>query len=178
MAQYNNGEIAPNFSSISKYSPNPSYLDRISETYTGAPSWNTSIGEAFNGSSVLGDATDNSGGSIFGGLSKVFGGDGSPMKLDWLNKDTMSTLSGLAQGAGSLWSAYNAAKQFGLAKDQFKFSKNAFNANFANQAKMINSQLEDRQRARIGGTGDNNAAGNYESLGTYMAKNKVNGAAV
>jgi hypothetical protein len=175
MAQYNNGEIAPNFSSISKYSPNPSYLDRISETYTDAPSWNTSIGEAFNGSSILDNATGNSGDSW---LKSIFGGNTPSMNLDWLNKDTMSTLSGLAQGAGSLWSAYNAAKQFGLAKDQFKFSKNAFNANFANQAKMINSQLEDRQRARIGGTGDNNAAGNYESLDTYMAKNKVNGAAV
>lgn len=103
---------------------------------------------------------------------------GNGTNLDWLNKDTMSTLSGLAQGAGSLWNAFNASKQFDLAKDQFKFSKGAFNANFANQAKNINAQLEDRQRARIGGTGDNNAAGNYQSLEAYMKQNRVNGAPV
>lgn len=103
---------------------------------------------------------------------------GNGTNLDWLNKDTMSTLSGLAQGAGSLWNAFNASKQFDLAKDQFKFSKGAFNANFANQAKLVNAQMNDRQRARIGGTGDNNASGQYESLASYSAKNNVNGAPI
>lgn len=103
---------------------------------------------------------------------------GKGFNLDWLNKDTMSTLSGLAQGAGSLWNAFNASKQFDLAKDQFKFSKGAFNANFANQAKLVNAQMNDRQRARIGGTGDNNASGQYESLASYSAKNNVNGAPI
>lgn len=113
-----------------------------------------------------------------GPTGAVPAGGNTSLLPDWLNKDTMSTLGGLAQGAGSIWAAFNAGKQLDLAKDQFKFSKGAFNANFANQAKIVNSQLEDRQRARIGGTGDGNVGGNYESVGTYLNKNAVSGAAI
>lgn len=96
----------------------------------------------------------------------------------WLNKGNTDMLGSLASGAGSIWNAYNGMQQAKLAKEQFKFSKGAFNANFANQAKTLNTGMEDRQQARIGGTGDNNAAGNYDSVATYMDKNRINGAPI
>lgn len=100
--------------------------------------------------------------------------------MDWLgkNKDGFAVGGAILQGAGSLWSAWNGFQQNKQAEKQFAFEKQAYNTNLANQAQTINTQLEDRQRARIGGTGDGNASGNYESLNTYMANNKVDGTAL
>lgn len=69
------------------------------------------------------------------------------------------------QGLGNL---YMGMKQYGLAKDQLQFSKDAFNKNFAVQAQMTNSNLEDRQRARVASN-----PGAYQSVGDYMAQNRV-----
>lgn len=171
MAINSAGQYYPDFRSIANYSNASNALDN----YDIAPNFNVDGGDAITANIPSMEAIAG-GGGWFDGLKNIFGGEGGTPS--WLNKDTMSTLGGLAQGAGSLWNAYNASKQFKLAQDQFDFTKGAFNANFANQAKNINAQLEDRQRARIGGTGDNNAAGNYQSLEAYMDQNKVNGAPV
>lgn len=77
----------------------------------------------------------------------------------------LGTGSGILQGLGS---AYMGMKQYGLAKDQLQFSKDAFNKNYAAQAKMTNSMLEDRQRARMASN-----PGAYQSVGDYMAKNGI-----
>lgn len=66
---------------------------------------------------------------------------------------------------GSALNAYNAYKSNKLAKDQFNFQKQAWQANFNNQRKMTNSQLEDRQKARVA----NNPIQN-ESVDSYMRK--------
>ena len=70
----------------------------------------------------------------------------------------------IAAGKGLL-DGYLGMKQFGLAKDQFKFQKNAFNKNFEAQQKTTNSQLEDRQNAR-------NAVnpGAHQSTAEYMSR--------
>lgn len=76
-------------------------------------------------------------------------------------------------GFGNVMGGFNALaglKQLGLAEDTFKFNKEAFSTNLSNQAKTINSQLEDRQRARIASSPDS-----YESLSSYMDKNRVSG---
>lgn len=80
--------------------------------------------------------------------------------------NVMGGFNALAGGVN----AYTGLKQLGLAEDTFKFNKEAFSTNLANQAKTINSQLEDRQRGRIA-----NNPGAYESLATYMDKNRVSG---
>ena len=72
---------------------------------------------------------------------------------------------GLIQGLGS---AYMGMKQYGLAKEQLQFSKDAFNKNYAAQRQTMNTQLEDRQRARVAA---NPSA--YQSVGDYMAKNGI-----
>lgn len=67
---------------------------------------------------------------------------------------------GTAQGLGSI---YMGMKQSELQKDSLNFQKDAFNKNYAAQKSQINSQLEDRQRARIASN-----SGAYQSVGDYM----------
>lgn len=61
--------------------------------------------------------------------------------------------------------AYTGLEQLQVAKDNLAFQKDAFNKNFTNQAKLTNSQLADRQRARV-----MDSPGAYESVGDYMNK--------
>lgn len=70
-------------------------------------------------------------------------------------------LSGL-QGLGN---SYMAMKQFGLAEDALKEQKRQFNINYEAQRKTTNSQLADRQRARV--ASNPNA---YQSEAEYMKK--------
>lgn len=72
---------------------------------------------------------------------------------------------GAAQGLGQL---YLGMQQYNLAKDSLAASKAQFERNFANQVKTTNTNLEDRQRARVASNG---AA--YESVDSYMNKNRV-----
>lgn len=72
---------------------------------------------------------------------------------------------GLIQGLASFGQARN---QLNLVKDQLQFSKDAFNKNYAAQAKMTNASLMDRQRARVASN-----PGAYQSVGDYMAQNGI-----
>ena len=72
------------------------------------------------------------------------------------------------QAVGGLANSWLGFQQLGLAEDQFKFQKDAFKQNFNQQAQTINTQLEDRQRARLGA----NPTG-YRSVSEYMNENKV-----
>ena len=90
--------------------------------------------------------------------------------------DSLKMFGAGAQGLsalGSLVQAYNGYKQLQLGRDAFNFGKSVYNQDTANQARLVNSELEDRQKARISSTGNNNAGGAYESLGSYMNKNRV-----
>lgn len=71
-------------------------------------------------------------------------------------------------GANSLLQGYLGMRQYALAKKQLAEGQRQFNLNYANQVKLTNAQLEDRQRARV-------ATGNsgYESTDAYMAKNRI-----
>ena len=87
------------------------------------------------------------------------------------NQTGIKTNSALGTGLGilqGLGSAYMGMKQYGLAKDQLQFSKDAFNKNYAAQAKMTNASLMDRQRARVASN-----PGAYQSVGDYMAQNGI-----
>ncbi|GEK52348.1 hypothetical protein [Vreelandella venusta] len=76
---------------------------------------------------------------------------------------------GMALGAASgLGSAYLGMKQYGMAKKQLSESKRQFDLNYGAQRQMVNTDLEDRQRARVA---SNPTA--YESVGSYMDRNKV-----
>lgn len=53
---------------------------------------------------------------------------------------------GALQGVGNIWSGM---QQYGVAKDALRQQRREFDANFGAQRNLINSQLEDRQRARV-----------------------------
>ena len=72
---------------------------------------------------------------------------------------------GAAQGLGSAWMGM---KQYGLAQDMFKENKRQYNQNYAAQKSMINSQLQDRQRARVASN-----PGAYQSEAEYMNQNRI-----
>ncbi len=71
-------------------------------------------------------------------------------------------------GLSALSNSYMGMKQYGLAKEQFAESKRQYNQNYAAQRTLTNSQLEDRQRARVASN-----AGAYESVGSYINRNGV-----
>jgi len=76
---------------------------------------------------------------------------------------------GLALGAAQgISSAFMGMKQYGLAKDALKENKRQFNTNYEAQRTLTNSQLEDRQRARVAAN-----AGAYQSVGDYMDQNRI-----
>ena len=80
--------------------------------------------------------------------------------LDW-------TKLGL-QGLASLGGLYLGMKQYGLQKQALNNARDQWNKNYEAQRKTINSQLEDRQRARVA---SNPTA--YQSVGDYMNKYRI-----
>lgn len=73
---------------------------------------------------------------------------------------------GALQGIGG---AYMGMKQYGLAKDALQQSQSQFNKNYNAQRQSMNTQLEDRQAARVAASG-----GTAESVDSYMARNRIN----
>lgn len=93
---------------------------------------------------------------IFGSMFDKTGADGIKTQ-GW---------GGMAlQGIQGLGNSYMAMKQYGLAEDALKEQKRQFNTNFEAQRKMTNSQLSDRQRARVASN-----EGAYASEAEYMKK--------
>ena len=72
--------------------------------------------------------------------------------------------------AKGLFDSWMAMKSYGLAKQQLAEGKRQFGLNFEAQRSTINSQLEDRQRARVASN-----PGAYQSVGDYMNKNSIKG---
>ena len=71
-------------------------------------------------------------------------------------------------GASSLANLFIGMKQYGLAKDSLAEDKRQFGMNYDAQRTTTNSQLEDRQRARVASN-----PGAYQSVGAYMTQNGV-----
>lgn len=75
----------------------------------------------------------------------------------------------VALGAGqALFGALQGNKATKLAENQFKESVRQFDLNFNAQRKSINTELEDRQRARVASN-----PGAYEGVSEYLKKNAV-----
>lgn len=70
--------------------------------------------------------------------------------------------------ATGLLSAFMGMKQYGLAKDSLAESKRQFGLNYDAQRTTTNTQLEDRQRARVASNGSA-----YQSVGDYMSQNGI-----
>lgn len=104
-----------------------------------APSPTMDVGAAAE--AILGGgAGGGAGGSDFGLWGKLGLWDQSGLNWD--------TVQGIGQGVGALGNMWNAWQQNRLARDQFDFTKEAYNTNLDNQVQTYNTSLEDRTKAR------------------------------
>jgi hypothetical protein len=92
---------------------------------------------------------------------------------EWL-EGAIGTKDSPGWGGFALGAANTAAnlffgmQQYGLAKKTLAENKRQFQLNYDAQKQTTNSALEDRQRARVASN-----PGAYESVGSYMDRNKV-----
>ena len=75
------------------------------------------------------------------------------------------------QGVGALANAYLGYQQLQLGKSQLEQNKKIFNLNFGAQSQTLNTQMEDRQRARVASAGS--GSGSLDSVDSYMSKNAI-----
>jgi hypothetical protein len=137
-------------------------LDWMPDSYLagmgGGPSFTTGMNSAVGaaGGGLLGSLSSWLKGS---GILNQYNDDGKQTGQGWggLALGAFQGLSGAALGMGAL---SNAKKQ--LAEGQRRY-----NIDLENQGKMVNADLEDRQRARVA------ASPNAESVASYMDRNKV-----
>tara|TARA_B110000259_G_scaffold68156_1_gene80305 strand:- start:157 stop:693 length:537 start_codon:yes stop_codon:yes gene_type:complete len=81
---------------------------------------------------------------------------------------TANNISGGISAISSLASAYMGMKQYGLAKDQFKFQQKTYNDNYRNATASYNTDLEARQAARYASNPNH-----FEPVDSYMDKNRL-----
>lgn len=113
-------------------------------------------------------------GGGFQSIANLFGNDGvfSRSSMFGGTNDKGITTGGwapMALGLGqALLGGYQGQQAMKLAKDQFKEGKRQFDLNYGAQRQSINTQMEDRQRARVAAN-----PGAYESVSDYMNRNRI-----
>ncbi len=85
---------------------------------------------------------------------------------NWMSNG--QNLGTVMNGIGTLAQAYLGFKQLGMAKDQLRFSKEAFNANLNNSIASYNTSLEDRIRGRT-----SDYAGKENDVQAYLARHSL-----
>lgn len=101
--------------------------------------------------------------SGIGALGKAFSGIGTDATQAWGNLSGLGkvgTALGVGQSLMGLWGGYQQQK---LAKKSFNLQAGLMQGAYDNQVRSMNSQLEDRQRARV--ARDPNA---HEGVSSYM----------
>lgn len=114
---------------------------------------------------------------MFGGAFDFLKGlfDGGDATGDGTTQPSMwGDVAGVGQALAGLGSVYNGMQQQKQAKKQFDFTKDAYNQNASNQARLTNAELADRQDRRTDASGE----GTYASTEDYVAKNGVSGEAI
>lgn len=106
-------------------------------------------------SNIGGQDSMFSGNSLFGGVNK-----NGTQSMGWA-----TPAIGIGQ---AILGGINGSRQLSLAEDNFKEGKRQFNLNYGAQRQTTNTQLEDRQRARVASN-----PGAYESVDTYLEKNRI-----
>ena len=92
-------------------------------------------------------------------------GANGQMQAGGLNLDGIGSIM---DGIGSAVSIYTALSNLGLAKDQFRFQKDAYNTNLQNQTQSYNTALEDRTRAR-----NHTQGGTSADVDSYLAQHSL-----
>jgi len=109
-----------------------------------------------NAVSTLGTGTDSGQPNW---LSSLFGG--ALTKSDGLGGTNQGWLTPAIAGAGALASGFLGLKQYGLAKDQFNFQKQAYQTGLENQSKLTNARLADRQAQRVANNPNSTSVADY-----------------
>lgn len=112
---------------------------------------------AFDTSNMMPDVASSPGWQDMTWAERLFGGQRGDFKFGGAAMPAL-------QLANSGLNAYIGLKQLGQAEDSLKFQKDAFSKQFAAQQKLTNSQLADRQAARVAFNS------NKESVDDYMKK--------
>lgn len=143
--------------------PNASGAQNIASLFsgTGATPNNGAASGGFQ--SLAGLFGGNSqGGGLFS-RNSIFGGTDSKGL-------TTSGWAPVALGLGqAIFGGIQGNKAQKLAESQFKEGKRQFDLNYGAQRQSINTNLEDRQRARVASN-----PGAYQSVSDYMNKNRIN----
>ena len=115
-----------------------------------------------------GSSNEGSGGGMFESLSNLF----SKNSLFGGTDEKGVTTKGwapLALGAGqAILGGIQGMQAQKLAQKQFKEGVRQFDLNYGAQRQSMNTQLEDRQRARVASN-----PGAYESVSSYLDKNRI-----
>lgn len=107
-------------------------------------------------SSLFGDGGIFSRNNMFGGTDKGTG----ISSVGWA-----PTALGVGQ---AIFGGIQGQKALGMAEDQLKEGKRQFNMNYGAQRQSMNTELEDRQRARVA-----SSPTAYQGVNEYMSKNQV-----
>lgn len=107
-------------------------------------------------------------GGMFSGLGDWFKNSGMMSSTNGQGVTTQGWGGPALGAANGLLSAFMGMKQYGLAKDSLAESKRQFGLNYDAQRTTTNTQLEDRQRARVASNGSA-----YQSVGDYMSQNGI-----
>lgn len=110
------------------------------------------------------------GGGFMSGIGDWFKDSGMLTSVDKNGVSTQGWGTPVLGAANGLLSAFMGMKQYGLAKDSLNEGKRQFQLNYDAQRQTTNTQLEDRQRARVASN-----SGAYQSVGDYMRANGVRG---
>lgn len=124
------------------------------------------------GANGVSGAGTGAGGGLFSGLGDLLGGAFSKNSLFGGTDEKGVTTRGwapIALGAGqAILGGIQGMQAQKLAQNQFKESKRQFDLNYGAQRDSMNTNLEDRQRARVAAN-----PGAYQSVSEYMDKNRI-----
>ena len=144
----------------------------FSGDYSGMLDWGSVGKSMFNPTSLTAGNLGSVGGFDLSNLN--IGAPGSPAGPGMLGPNGWGNMA--LGGASLLGNLFMGMKQYGLAKDTLNFNKEQFWKQYDAQKNLTNSQLEDRQRARLaadtvrGSNGQSvaNPNSNYRSVSDYM----------
>jgi len=149
------------WNTLSGYGPGSANLLQPPGTDLGAVpySMDTSLGSVGTAAASVAGAIDP---NQFTSLQKWLGGTNAA------GAQTMGYIP-TALGIGNIGlNAFMGMKQYGLAKDQFNFQKDAFNKNYSLQKKTLNNTMANRARANA--AANPNAMSEAEYMSNYGLK--------
>lgn len=122
------------------------------------------------GSTAVNVADNSAGGGLMSGFGNIFSSGSLFGSTEASGKQTSGWAMPAINLVTGLLSMQQGKKAEKFAKSQLAESKRQFDMNYGAQRQSINTELEDRQRARVASAG---GSGAYEDVNTYLEKNRI-----